>query len=119
MRRSSVIIYVCMQRTKKNEEAAEAEGPAEGPSDEELKKEVESILDCAGDDFSMKDLLAKLRASHTLQPHTTPLLPNKQHVVPFMIHISAVISWTSSLWQTSRFMPQHWRLPCGWSTVAA
>lgn len=108
-----------MQRTKKNEEAAEAEGPAEGPSDEELKKEVESILDCAGDDFSMKDLLAKLRASHTLQPHTTPLLPNKQHVVPFMIHISAVISWTSSLWQTSRFMPQHWRLPCGWSTVAA
>lgn len=54
-----------LQRTKKNDgEAAKAEeGAAEGPSDEELKKEVEGILDSAGENFSMKDLLAKLRAS--------------------------------------------------------
>ena len=56
-----------MQRSKKNEEAAKAEEPAEGPSDGELLKEVESILDSAGDDFSMKDLLAKLRESLSCQ----------------------------------------------------
>lgn len=53
-----------VQRTKKNDgEAGKAEeAAAEGPSDEELKAEVEGILESAGEDFSMKDLLAKLRA---------------------------------------------------------
>ena len=47
----------------------EAEEEAtEGPSNEELKKEVEGILDSAGADFSMKDLLAKLRAFLFLLP---------------------------------------------------
>ena len=102
-----------MQRTKKNEEAAEAEGPAEGPSDEELKKEVESILDCAGDDFSMKDLLAKLRESHTLatpyhtspakqtaccaihDPHLSSHLLDKQLVADLPLHAAAL---EASLW---------------------
>ena len=59
-----------VQRTKKNDgEAGKAEeAAAEGPSDEELKKEVEGILESAGDDFSMKDLLSKLRASLLLLP---------------------------------------------------
>ncbi|CAL5223040.1 g5495 [Coccomyxa viridis] len=56
------------KRTKKNDgEAAKAEeGAAEGPSDEELKKEVEGILDSAGENFSMKDLLAKLQETHKM-----------------------------------------------------
>ena len=54
-----------LQRTKKNDgEAGKAEeAAAEGPSDEELKREMEGILESAGADFSMKDLLAKLRTS--------------------------------------------------------
>ena len=34
---------------------------AEGPSDEQLKAEVEKVLDGTDDAFSMKDLLTELR----------------------------------------------------------
>ena len=53
-----------LQRMKKNaEEAKDVQESTEGPSDAELTKEMEAILDSAGDDFSMKDLLSKLRKS--------------------------------------------------------
>ncbi len=53
-----------LQRMKKNAgEATDVQEPTEGPSDAELTKEMETILDSAGDDFSMKDLLSKLRKS--------------------------------------------------------
>ena len=61
-----------VQRTKRDGGEAEEEA-AEGPSNDELKKEVEGILDSAGADFSMKDLLAKLRASLLILPSLPPL----------------------------------------------
>lgn len=63
-----------VQRTRKNDEEAvkPEEAAAEGPSNEELKREVEGILDSAGAEFSMKDLLAKLRKSLIMLPACPP-----------------------------------------------
>lgn len=65
-----------LQRTKKNaeepeNEEEEEEEAAEAPSDKDLKEETVKILEDAGEDFSLKDLLAKLgERSHTpCNPH--------------------------------------------------
>ena len=49
----------------------EEEEAAEAPSDKDLKEETVKILEDAGEDFSLKDLLAKLgERSHTpCNPH--------------------------------------------------
>ena len=53
-----------MQKARKSEEPKDMENDsedAEGPSDEQLKAEVEKVLDGIDDAFSMKDLLTELR----------------------------------------------------------